>query len=51
MKVTNEIRDFILKFGITICGPLGEGKKQDQTKAMVREIKWQAQGEMYLEGF
>ena len=39
MKVTNEIRDFILKFGIAIYGQLGEGKKQDQTKAMVREIK------------
>lgn len=41
MKVTNEIRDFILKFEITIYGQLGEGKKQDQTKAMVREIKRQ----------
>lgn len=37
--MTNEIKDLNLKFGITICGLLGEGKKSDQTKAMVREKK------------
>ena len=37
--MTNQIRDLNLKFGITIYGLLGEGKKSDQTKAMVREKK------------